>query len=192
MANMGYLGVGSWFLTYLVTFENVFYLYSVYSDRWDIKGTYNYPKNTHNYPGYGYISKFYPSLDTPGYPLSIEVCLDPRLGFPVFRPFCNIVNSCFTKYTFTKSGINCISIFAINSFHACIISTYLTSAFYICTLQPLCAYFECLPNKVHHSKAGSRGPRLVKGSSRILSDNKGCMGNNTFYSFYSYFCISMS
>ena len=93
MANMGYLGVGSWFLTYLVTFENVFYLYSVYSDRWDIKGTYNYPKNTHNYPGYGYISKFYPSLDTPGYPLSIEVCLDPRLGFPVFRPFCNIV--CF-------------------------------------------------------------------------------------------------
>ena len=93
MANMGYLGVGSWFLTYLVTFENVFYLYSVYSDRWDIKGTYNYPKNTHNYPGYGYISKFYPSLDTPGYPLSIEVCLDLRLGFTVFRPFCHIVLS---------------------------------------------------------------------------------------------------
>ena len=93
MANMGYLGVGSWFLTYLVTFENIFYLYSVYSDRWDIKGTYNYPKNTHNYPGYGYISKFYPSLDTPGYPLSIDVCLDPSLGFPVFRPFCNIVAS---------------------------------------------------------------------------------------------------
>ena len=60
-------------------------------DGWDIKGTYKYPKNTQNYPGHGYISNFYPSMEPQEYPLSIEVCLDLRLGFTVFRPFCHIV-----------------------------------------------------------------------------------------------------
>ena len=66
-----------------------------------------YHTNTHEYPGHGYITNFYPSMKPPGYPLSIEVCLDPRLGFSVFRPF---VTKCWLAFAIIHFGLAFVSI----------------------------------------------------------------------------------